>query len=82
MLVIFSPDFGLTNSLLINMPVGRVNFLPLGAVRSIERSDILQGVERKQRCWTMEKDATELVERREEKRSKGRACLNNIKDSD
>ena len=41
MLVIFSPDFDLTNSLLINMPVGRVNFLPLGAVRSIVRSDIV-----------------------------------------
>ena len=41
MLVIFSPDFDLTNSLLINMPVGRVNFLPLGAVRSMVRSDIV-----------------------------------------
>ena len=44
-LVIFSPDFDFTNSLLINMPVGRENFLPLGAVRSMERSDIFVTVE-------------------------------------
>ena len=42
MLVILSPDFALTNSLSMKIPVGKVNFLPLGAVRSIERSDILR----------------------------------------
>ena len=41
MLVILSPDFDLTNSLLMKMPVGSAIFLPLGAVRSIVRLDIL-----------------------------------------
>ena len=43
--VILSPELDLTNSLLINKPVGRVIFLPLGAVNSTLRSAI---VERKQ----------------------------------
>ena len=43
-LVIFSLDELLTNSLLMKRPVGRVIFLPFGAVRSIERSDILAEV--------------------------------------
>ena len=42
MLVIFSPFLDLTNALLMNMPVGKVNFLPFGAVRSTLRSDILR----------------------------------------
>lgn len=45
MLVIFSPALDLTNSLLMKIPVGRVNFLPLGAVRSIASSDILRAIE-------------------------------------
>lgn len=38
MLVTLAPDEALTNSLLMKRPVGRVNFLPLGAVRSTLRS--------------------------------------------
>lgn len=37
MLVIFSPDFDLTNSLLMKRPVGWVYLWPLGAVSSMER---------------------------------------------
>jgi len=47
MLVILSPELDLTNSLLIKRPVGRVIFLPLGAVRSTLRSDILERLEKK-----------------------------------
>lgn len=43
-LVIFSPELDFTNSLLMKIPVGNVIFLPLGALRSIERSDILDAV--------------------------------------
>jgi hypothetical protein len=39
------------NSLLMNMPVGRVIFLPLGALRSVERSDILKATELKVRWF-------------------------------
>ena len=39
--MIFWLDELLTNSLLMNRPVGKVIFRPLGAVRSIERSDIV-----------------------------------------
>lgn len=39
------------NSLLMNSPVGRVIFLPLGALRSIERSDILEAAELKVRWF-------------------------------
>jgi hypothetical protein len=38
--VIFLPSLLFTHSLLMNRPVGCVYFLPLGAVSSIERSDI------------------------------------------
>jgi len=41
MLVIFSPDFDFTNSLLIKIPTGCLYFRPLGAVSSTTRSDIL-----------------------------------------
>lgn len=41
MLATLSPDEAATNSLLMKSPVGRVNFLPLGAVRSAERLGIL-----------------------------------------
>ena len=41
-LVIFSPDLGFTNSLLIKMPVGWMYLRPLGAVSSIERSDMVE----------------------------------------
>ena len=44
MLVIFWPPVALTNSLLMNRPVGRVIFLPFGAVRSTLRSGILEAV--------------------------------------
>ena len=50
-LVIFSPELDLMNSLLMNSPVGRVIFLPLGALRSIERSDILEAAELKVRWF-------------------------------
>lgn len=43
-LVIFSPELDLTNSLLMNKPVGKVIFVPLGAVKSTERFDIVTGV--------------------------------------
>ena len=42
--VIFLPSLLLTHSLLMKRPVGWVYFLPLGAVSSIERSDILKNV--------------------------------------
>jgi hypothetical protein len=38
--VIFLPSLLFTHSLLMKRPVGCVYFLPLGAVSSIERSDI------------------------------------------
>ena len=44
MLVIFSPDFEGTNSLLMNNPIGCVYLRPLGAVRSTKRSDMIDGV--------------------------------------
>lgn len=77
MLVIFFPDFDLTNSLLTKMPVGRVNFLPLGAVRSIVRSDMVESMAVKQRCCRGDKRVAEGGER---SRSSGRARLN-IKDT-
>lgn len=40
--VIFCPFPLFTHSLLINKPVGWVYFFPLGAVNSIERSDMLR----------------------------------------
>jgi hypothetical protein len=49
MLVIFSPELDFTNSLLMKIPVGSVIFLPLGALRSIVRSDILEAAELKVR---------------------------------
>ena len=39
--VIFLPSLLFTHSLLMKRPVGWVYFLPLGAVSSTERSDIL-----------------------------------------
>jgi len=39
-LVIFSPDFDFTNSLLINRPIGCLYLLPFGAVRSMNKSAI------------------------------------------
>lgn len=42
MLVILAPDFEGTNSLLMKRPVGCVYFTPLGAIKSIDKSDILQ----------------------------------------
>lgn len=41
-LVIFSPFFDLTNSLLIKIPVGCLYLWPLGAVSSTKRSDIFE----------------------------------------
>ena len=41
MLVIISPDFALTHSLLMKRPVGCVYLRPLGAVSSTARSDML-----------------------------------------
>lgn len=41
MLVIFSPDFALTHSLLMKRPVGCEYLRPLGAVSSTARSDML-----------------------------------------
>lgn len=38
--VIFFPSLLFTHSLLMNRPVGWIYFLPLGAVSSMERSDI------------------------------------------
>lgn len=49
MLVIFCPELALTNSLLMKRPVGRVIFLPLGAVRSTLRSAIVDRLEEKNR---------------------------------
>lgn len=45
MLVIFWPPVALTNSLLMNRPVGKVIFLPFGAVRSTLRFAILEAAE-------------------------------------
>lgn len=42
MLVIFSPDFDFTNSLLMKIPIGCLYLRPLGAVSSTERSAILR----------------------------------------
>ena len=42
MLVIFSPDFAATHSLLMKRPVGWVYLRPLGAVSSTARSDMLR----------------------------------------
>ncbi len=42
MLVIFSPFFDLTNSLLMKIPVGCLYLWPLGAVSSMERSDMFE----------------------------------------
>lgn len=42
MLVIFSPELDFINSLSMNIPVGSVIFLPFGAVRFIDRSDIVE----------------------------------------
>lgn len=47
MLVIFSPDFDLTHSLLMKIPVGWVYLRPFGAVNSMVRSDILDLVPEK-----------------------------------
>jgi hypothetical protein len=49
MLVIFSPELDFMNSLLMKIPVGSLIFLPLGALRSIDRSDILEAAEWKAR---------------------------------
>jgi hypothetical protein len=38
--VMVSPDFDLTNSLLMNRPRGCLYFRPLGAVSSTKRSDM------------------------------------------
>ena len=46
MLVSWAPEFDLTNSLLMKRPVGRENFLPLGAVRETSRPAILGEVEK------------------------------------
>ena len=51
MLVIFWPPVALTNSLLMNRPVGRVIFLPFGAVRSTLRSVILEAVDIEIQRW-------------------------------
>lgn len=39
--ILFPPE-AFTNSLLMNKPVGSVNFFPLGAVKSTESPDILK----------------------------------------
>jgi hypothetical protein len=54
MLVIFSPDFDFTNSLLMKIPIGCLYFRPLGAVSSTERSDILLPTPLKVRMVAME----------------------------
>jgi hypothetical protein len=45
-LVIFSLELDLTNSLLINRPVGKVILRPLGAVSSTFRSAMLESIGR------------------------------------
>jgi hypothetical protein len=55
MLVIFSPELDFKNLLLMKIPVGKVIFLPLGAVRSMERSDILKAAEAKARLVAKKK---------------------------
>lgn len=42
--MIFSPDLAATNSLFINNPSGWVYPRPFGAVRSIERLDIMKEI--------------------------------------
>ena len=42
MLVIFSPEDDLTNSLLMNKPIGCLYSRPLGASRLTKRSDIVE----------------------------------------
>ena len=42
MLVIFSPEEDLTNSLLIKRPIGCLYSRPLGALRSTNKSDMLK----------------------------------------
>ena len=51
MLVIFWPPVAFTNSLLMNRPVGKVIFLPFGAVRSTLRSVILKAVDLETQRW-------------------------------
>jgi hypothetical protein len=46
MLVIFSPELDLTNSLLMKSPVGNVILRPLGAVSSTFRSAMLKDLDR------------------------------------
>jgi hypothetical protein len=46
--VILSPELDFTNSLLMNRPVGRVIFLPFGAVKSTVRPDILVDMKRRE----------------------------------
>ena len=50
--VIFLPSLLFTNSLLMNRPIGWVYFLPLGAVRSRKRSDILSGAVLAKDLWS------------------------------
>lgn len=41
MLVIFSPDFDLTNSLFMKRPIGCLYSRPLGALRLINKSEVI-----------------------------------------
>ena len=41
MLVILSPDFDLTNSLFMKRPIGCLYSRPLGALRSMNRSEVI-----------------------------------------
>ena len=50
--VIFLPSLLFTNSLLMNRPIGWEYFLPLGAVRSRKRSDILSGAVLAKDLWS------------------------------
>jgi hypothetical protein len=78
--VIFWPELDLTNSLLMKRPVGKVIFVPLGAVRSTERFDIVTdcearwvsgevgwivvGVRVRRRCTGVKKEEGELLRMR------------------
>ena len=43
MLVILSPDFDLTNSLFMKRPIGCLYSRPLGALRLMNRSEVIMG---------------------------------------
>lgn len=59
--VIFSPDFDFTHSLLMKIPVGCVYLRPFGAVNSIVRSDILAVVRENVLLEDLDKNSRSLA---------------------